>query len=102
MDYISPPITLENDADLRPIRLLRDWHVDGNLVLHRHTGLLFQIFGDQVPYSVRAIHVCDHRPIPSARSLVRIGKDAIHAFMCLTPDRPQSCASAPTDDFYPF
>jgi hypothetical protein len=92
MDTISPVISLTDDHDMRPIKLLSHWDVDGRnrTVFHRPSKLVFLIDyvqalnGERLrPSAVtaRAAHVCDGRQLPAVKTLRRIGKDAIHAFI---------------------
>jgi hypothetical protein len=92
MDTISPTISLADDRDMRPIKLFRDWDVDENArtVFHRPRKLVFLIDyvapldGERVrpgAVTARVAHVCDGHQLPAMKTLRRIGKDAIHAFI---------------------
>ena len=92
MDAISPVIRLADDHDMRGIAWLRDWDVDEarRTVFHAPSKLVFLIdykppgAGEWVrpsALSARVAHVCDGGQLPEAASLLRIGKDAIHAFV---------------------
>jgi hypothetical protein len=109
MDALGPAIRLDNDSDMRPIKLFRDWVVDekDRTVFHRPSKLLFVVdypepAGRQAvrPSSItaRVAHVCAGGALPAHEKLRRIGKDAIHAFVASA----DACQEPLENDDIPF
>ena len=104
MQAIGPVIRLDNDSDLRPIKLLTAWHVDerNRLVHHRPSKLAFLI--DYIPppegewvkpsgLSARLVHTCNGAVVPPPAKLRRLAKDALQVFLltaevCRKPTGP--------------
>ena len=109
MHAIAPVIRLDDDGDLRPIKLFKDWQVDefARLVHHRPSKLAFLIDyitppeGEWVKPSglcARLVHACDGTDVPAAARLRRIAKDAIHAFVLIA----RVCQEPTGEDEIPF